>query len=520
MSRWRREIDRQPDRAPRLPLQPGPLSNGEFLPELPSRRDRIVERAALDRAAWAADRAGVDRRRFLQGAGGVAAVLATYNLAACSSGGRAGGPTTTAGAPGSTTTEPGGSFVVPEPADIEACEAALGGTEFVFDVHTHHVVPDGPWRQNAPRIADMISGLVPDGCAEADPLRCLDRTAYLYGMFLASDTTVALLSDVPNSGPADAPVPWEEKRETRRLAEALTTGGASRLLLHDVLAPNYGPLGPHLDNMEAAVSTGDVAAFKVYTAWGPNGVGYALDDPAIGLPVVQRAEDLGVRVFCAHKGLPLLEFDRSKNGPQDLVAVAAQHPAMQFVVYHGAYEREHTEGPYNPDSPVGVDTLVRSLADTGMAPNGNVWAELGTTWREVMDDPTEAAHTLGKLLLHVGEDRVMWGTDAIWLGSPQPQLMAFRAFQISEQLQAEFGYPALTPELKAKILGLNAARLFEIDPDQTLCALDADGLGDARAEFASLVHEGAVTDPWAPQGPVTRREVGAWLASLTSPWTP
>ena len=61
-----------------------------------------------------------------------------------------------------------------------------------------------------------------------------------------------------------------------------------------------------------------------------------------------------------------------------------------------------------------------------MQPNGNVWAELGTTWRELMRDPDQAAHTLGKLLAHVGEDRVLWGTDAIWYGSPQPQIMAMR----------------------------------------------------------------------------------------------
>jgi hypothetical protein len=522
-SRWRREVERRPDRPPRLPLQPGPLSNGEFVPEAPSRRDLVVEQVALDRAAIAAARAGLDRRRFLQGAGGVAAVLATYNLAAaCASGdgGAAAPRSSSTSRPATTSSEPGGTYEVPESEDVEACEQALSGTDFVFDVHTHHVVPDGPWRQNAPRIADMISGLVPDGCTEADAFRCLDRTAYLYGMFLASDTTIALLSDVPNSGPLDAPVPWEEKRETRRLAEALTTSGASRLLLHDVLAPNYGPLAPHLDAMEATVATGDVAAFKVYTAWGPNQVGYALDDPAIGLPVVEQARSLGVKVLCAHKGLPLLEFDRSQNSPRDVVAVAAQTPDMDFVVYHGAYEREHTEGPYDPASPVGIDTLVRAMQDHELPPNSNVWAELGTTWREVLDDPTEAAHTLGKLLLHVGEDRVLWGTDAIWLGSPQPQLMAFRAFQISEQLQAEHGYPALTPELKAKVLGRNAARLFEVDPEATRCALDGDGLGEARAQFASFVHDGAITDPWAPQGPVTRREVRSWLSGLTSPWRP
>lgn len=96
--------------------------------------------------------------------------------------------------------------------------------------------------------------------------------------------------------------------------------------------------------MDATVGTGTVSAFKVYTAWGPQRRGFALDDPAIGLPVSERARDLGVKVMCAHKGLPLLGFDRRFNGPRDMVAAAVQYPDMEFVVYHSAYERETVEG--------------------------------------------------------------------------------------------------------------------------------------------------------------------------------
>ena len=70
---------------------------------------------------------------------------------------------------------------------------------------------------------------------------------------------------------------------------------------------------------------------------------------------------------------------------------------------------------------------------------------------------------LGKLLLAVGEDNVLWGTDAIWYGSPQPAIDAFRAFQIPADLRDRFGYPELTRDVKAKILGRNAARIYGID---------------------------------------------------------
>ncbi|MGE0794996.1 MAG: amidohydrolase family protein [Acidimicrobiia bacterium] len=515
MPSWRRQLDQLPDRPPVLPLVPGPLSNGEFVPHPPSPADRLAAASVLRRVERAAHRTGIDRRRFLQSSAGVAASLLVFN--ACSGDGADPG----AGRPGAgTTTGPGGRFEVPEPEDVAACDRALAGDELVFDVHTHHVVPDGPWRERAPRIASMIEGLVPPGCAEGDPFRCLDRTAYLHDLFVASDTTLALLSDVPNSGPEDAPVPWEAKRETRRLAEALAVPGASRVLLHDVIAPNFGDLGLRLDEMARSAETGEVTAFKVYTAWGPQRRGFALDDPVVGIPVVEQARRLGVKTICAHKGLPLLEFDRSNNGPRDLVALSRLYPDMDFVVYHGAYERETTERAFAPGAGrAGVDSLVQALADHGVGPNENVWAELGTTWREVLSNPTEAAHAVGKLLLHVGADRVLWGTDAIWYGSPQPQIMAFRAFQISPELQERHGYPALTDEVKRKVFGLNAAALFGVDVEATRCALDEGGLGAARAQHAALVTEGAIPEPWRPRGPVTRREVLAWVGGGGGHWS-
>ena len=106
-----------------------------------------------------------------------------------------------------------------------------------------------------------------------------------------------------------------------------------------------------------------------------------------------------------------------------------------------------------------------------------------------MSDPDQAGHALGKLLQRVGEDRVLWGTDGIWYGSPQPQIMAFRAFQISAEHQERYGYPALTDEVKRKVFGLNAARLFGVDPEATRCALDgvrARG-GEGRGPLARRV---------------------------------
>jgi hypothetical protein len=66
----------------------------------------------------------------------------------------------------------------------------------------------------------------------------------------------------------------------------------------------------------------------------------------------------------------------------------------------------------------------------------------------------------GKLLKYVGENNVLWGTDSIWTGSPQDQIQAWRTFQIAEELRDRHGYPEITPQLRAKVFGLNATRPF------------------------------------------------------------
>src|SRR5690606_673310 len=117
-------------------------------------------------------------------------------------------------------------------------------------------------------------------------------------------------------------------------------------------------------------------------------------------------------------------------------------------------------GPYDPDRTDGVDALITSLRENGIGPDGNVYAELGSTWRQVIRDPDETAHLIGKLLRYVGEDRVLWGTDSIWYGSPQDQIQAFRTFQISEDFRERYGYSEITPGIRAKVFGLNAAKPY------------------------------------------------------------
>jgi hypothetical protein len=118
-----------------------------------------------------------------------------------------------------------------------------------------------------------------------------------------------------------------------------------------------------------------------------------------------------------------------------------------------------------------------------------------------MSAPDQAAHLIGKLVKYLGEDNVLWGTDCIWTGSPQAQIEAFWSFQIGQDFQERYGYPALTDAIKRKILGLNAARVYGVDVAARRCAIDRGELATAKR---LLDHE-LGGRRWAVSGPAGPR---------------
>ena len=97
----------------------------------------------------------------------------------------------------------------------------------------------------------------------------------------------------------------------------------------------------------------------------------------------------------------------------------------------------------------------------------NLYAELGTTFgSSVVTHPRLAAAILGQLIAGFGADRVLWGTDSIWYGSPQWQIEALRRLEIPADLQEKYGFAPLGPAtgpVKRAIFGLNTARVFGVD---------------------------------------------------------
>jgi predicted TIM-barrel fold metal-dependent hydrolase len=470
----------------RLPIKLDTTSNGEFEPVPLSPANRLANRLAQEAATANARRAGLSRREFLVSSCGAASTLLAFNAANAAAG------------------KHGGRYDLPADAALEPelAAAALEGEEFIFDVQGHYVNPTGAWLAGVPEGNKPLSFAPKAACALAEQpgdrsyLQCLGPEEFIKDVFLDSDTDMMVLSFVPSRADAE-PLTIEEADATRRIVDEME--GSHRLLLHGRVNPNQDG---DIELMDELAERWGVSAWKTYTQWGPEGRGFYLSDEATGIPFIERARDLGVRVICIHKGIPFGEQSYEHSQCRDIGVVARAYPDVAFIVYHSGFVPGHPEGPYQAEGEVdGIDTLVRSLIDNDVEPNSNVYAELGSTWRFLMRDPEQAAHGLGKLLRYCGEDNVLWGTDSIWYGSPQDQIQAFRSFQIDESLRAAHGYPAMTPALRAKVFGLNATRPYGIDAAEVRLRAGNDSLERRRRAYR---HE---PDPhFLTRGPRNRRE--------------
>ena len=87
------------------------------------------------------------------------------------------------------------------------------------------------------------------------------------------------------------------------------------------------------------------------------------------------------------------------------------------------------------------------------------------------------------------------------------QVQAFRSLQIADQVVERHGYPALTPGLKAKVFGLNGARVYHLEVPERRKRTQADPVGRRKAAYRERARPVFET-----LGPKTDREFEALLA--------
>jgi predicted TIM-barrel fold metal-dependent hydrolase len=369
---------------------------------------------------------------------------------------------------------------VPEAAtlDLDAANETFRTDEPVIDVQTHLVDP-GRWdRAAAGALEGFLRMVDPERWPGPVDPRTIDAAAWASLVFGTSDTAIALLTSTPGTAATNV-LTNPQIATAREVVDRYA--GTGRVLTHAIVHPN---VSGELDAMAETGATLGPSGWKVYTLWGPPTAasptgGWFLDDEEIGFPFLERVRALGPSVVAAHKGLsgPVPGAATDAASPRDIGPAAAAYPDVTFVVYHSGYERDPAgeEGAYRSSGrATGVDRLVQSVTDANVGAGGNVYAELGSTWFLMLRRPREAAHVLGKLLRALGPERILWGTDSVWYGSPQPLIDAFRAFRIPESMQEQFGYPALTRATKQRILSRNARAVYDVD-DETVSRVATSG---------------------------------------------
>ncbi|HZN34672.1 MAG TPA: amidohydrolase family protein [Pirellulaceae bacterium] len=486
---------------PTSPIPTRMISNGEYMPVPQTRQQKQVESRVGELAEKASRKLGISRRQFLAGSGGMAAALLAMNEVY------------------------GKFFTVSEAELYEAAayaEAAPPKDLFVFDDQLHMVrgsrpspaalraIAQGP--TSAPRVTQNPynrSGQKDELGGEwsvwnpalvglpIDPAYA-HITQFIKDVFLDSQVTIGLLSNVTASmvqvegEPSRPPKNAEEAQRGEILTAAQTAAarnfineisGSTRMLCHGLLYLGKG----NLAFIQEQTDKNEPDSWKGYNISNSAKIDddpaslmrqWRHDDPEVAYPTFEliqknyeklKARRPGFNNICVHKGLAPGPPDPKRGHPDDLPKAARDWPKLNFITYHSciqpnffladALEEVKAEKLRGGVPNISWTTEYCQL----VGPLPNCYGEIGTTWASsVVTFPTIAAHILGQLLKYLGEDRVVFGSDSVWYGSPQWQIEALWRFQIPAAMREKWGYPELTEQAKRKILGLNSAKLYGI----------------------------------------------------------
>jgi uncharacterized protein len=449
-----------------VPLPTRLVSNEEFPPQPQTAAQRAVEDRILADAGRLAPRLGLSRRDFLRTSGGMAVSLLAMNAVF-------------------------GRFfdVLPvEAADPAAFKARTGDAVFIFDVQLHYVgagydpanaeaARKGVTKQALLGLRRQARRMNPKLGADAGTLADLSWENMVKEVFLDSETDIGLISTPPGPYPQEAVVPPKEMTQFRDEINRVTQ--SRRMLAHGLVTPQLGQAD--LDFMDMQATALKVDAWKGYTGAAPKGFdrGWFVDDEKIAYPMLERARKLGVRRVCLHKGLPLGPV-ADYNHPRDLIKAARDFPDIDFLAYHAGL-LSVSPGNQTADVPWTTEFCQMKKKEPGLK---NIYMELGSTFGQlVTTNPTACAHLIGQLIDAFGSDRVLWGTDSIWYGTPQWQIEAFRRFEIPQALVDRHGYAPLTREVKERIFGLNAARVFGVDVNAKRNEIPKDYLSRVKMSY-------------------------------------
>lgn len=456
--------------APTLPIPVRVVSNGEFDPWPRTVRQRRAQVAMLDLARRYGTPLGLDPAGYFGTDSGLAAGFMAMNMAF--------GEHFSAGAE--------------EAADPEAAgerRKSLAG-QFILDDQTHYINDDYK-RGDVLLIREFAKWrLDPSLRGEKLARERVRFRNYFREIFLESTTSVALLTSATADNPRDWFLSNEDVAAGRDTINDLL--GDRRMLSHSLIAPKHPGWLEDIDRCAEDLRPDGWKSYPVgdpfhYSKWP-----YRLDDEELLYPAYEKFLCHGIRTLCVHKGLMPMNFLKRyanwKYGSvEDLPKAARDWPGLTFIIYHAAFRPslmvpdDYLANFERSGRMEWVTELAEIPTKYGVS---NIYADLGTTFGvTAVTHPRLAAAILGTLIKGLGEDHVLWGTDSVWYGSPRWQIEALRRIEIPLDMQLRHGFAPLggpDSRVKNKILGLNAARLYGIDP---LAYAREDRLAELRQEY-------------------------------------
>src|SRR5262245_54918053 len=467
---WIRQCDLDADSDAPLPIPARIASNEEFIPPGQSPQQKEYEARLNEISERAAKRQGMGRRDFLRTGSGLAAALYALNQVF------------------------GDCYDVSaaEIDDQKAFEEKWPKDQFVFDVQTHHVDVAKKWYDDTPQgkaTVRFFQLLRPFAGSTEKTLELLNRAHYVKEVFGDSDTVMAVISGVPTRDWDKNPLPPDQMVATRKYVNDIA--GSQRVLSHGLLRPNLGP--KEFEEMERQVKELKIDAWKMYTGAELGEKAWFLNDEKVAYPFWERTRKLGVKNLCVHKGLPLGFFNEKACQPFDVEKAAKDWPDLNFIVYHSGFrgfgplaggtgEKVVDPKTDDPQEIYWISDILRILKRNPQIKN--IYFELGSTFGQLSAaQPETCLHMLGQMIRVAGADHILWGTDSIWGGSPQSQIVRLRRPKMKPAFLDKYKYPELTDAIKDRILGLNAAKLFGIDPAAERKAIRADALTKLREEY-------------------------------------
>jgi hypothetical protein len=486
---WIRKALRDLKKGVDSPMPTQVVSNEEFVPRPQTEKQKQVEHLIGDLAEVRAKKLGLSRRDFMRSSMGLATCFLASNLAY------------------------GKNYW--EVDEAETWETAAYDEKwpksdyFIIDVQAHFTNGAALGFRNMEFVRNMGFQLKND--AEAYSFR-----NFVKEMYFDSETAMVVISGVPSKeelrdkegnvleGKARTPggrgrvLPSWVMSEARKQINDLA--GSQRALCQGNLAPNHYwdkvknqiDRAACIEQMERELQVYGIGSWKWYchTDPGQSGGGFQLDDDNAQW-FIEESRKRGMRLISVHKGYSYQSRTLGHlANPKDVEKAALRNPDFNFIVYHSAIKHGSSEANWlenNKYDPTTGDFEWHSVLMDIKKRNpkiNNVYCEVGSFFNTLaIVHPEMCMHGMGKNIKTYGADHVVWGTDCLWWGSPQWAIDAFKRFQITDEFCEKFGYKKLTKEDKAKIFGLNAAKLYKVDVKAKRKALPADALDKLKLAY-------------------------------------